>query len=153
MSKDRQRKRKKAAAKAGALHPTKGWQKSNRRPDTALEERAWVTLKRAIVEPYHVLHDEDDPEQPGGLVLDYLFEMAYRWHDGAAGFEPVSTEDLLKICLADNGDEPLFDQAALLAGIDGLAADKRLAVEGDTIVLTVDPEVLTKVNTGKWAEI
>jgi len=153
MSKDRQRKRKKAAAKAGALHPTKGWQKSNRRPDTALEERAWVTLKRAIVEPYHVLHDEDDPEQPGGLVLDYLFEMAYRWNDGAAGFVPVPSEDLLRICLADNGDEPLFDRAALLAGIDGLAADQRLAVEDEAIVLTVDPELLVKVNTGRWAEI
>ncbi|MDB5363525.1 MAG: hypothetical protein JWO51_4822 [Rhodospirillales bacterium] len=153
MSKDRQRKRKRAAAKAGALHPTKGWQKTNRRPDTALEERAWVTLKRAIVEPYHVLHDDDDPEQPGGLMLDYLFEMAYRWTDGAAGFAPVPIVDLLAVCLADNGDAPLFDRAALLAGIDELAAGKQLTVEGDSVSLTVDPDLLTKVNTGRWAEI
>lgn len=150
MSKDRQRKRKKAAAKAGALHPTKGWQKSNRRPDTALEERAWVTLKRAIVEPYHVLHDDDDPEQPGGLALDYLFEMAYRWNDGAAGFVPVPVEDLLAICLED---ETPFDRAALLAGLDGLVADQRVTLEGDAVSLTVDPEILIKVNTGRWAEI
>lgn len=147
MSKGRQRKRKKAAAKAGALHPTKGWQKTNRRPDHSIEERAWVTLKREIVEPYHVLHDEDDPEQPGGLVLDYLYEIAYRWKDGeGASFAPVPIEDLLAVCLADNGDTPLFDRPALLGALDGLAADGRLTIEGDSVSLTVDPELLGSVN-------
>lgn len=150
MSKDRQRKRKKATAKAGALHPTKGWQKTNRRTDPRVEESAWVALKRHLVEPFHVLHDDDDPERPGGLVLDYLFELGYRWSaDQVASFVPVATEELLAVCLADNGDDPLFDRAALLAGIDELAAAKLLTVDGDQVGLVVEQGVLDRINKGE----
>jgi hypothetical protein len=147
MSKERQRKRKKAAAKAGVLHPTRGWQKTVRRPGPTAEETAWVALRRHIVEPFEVAHEDDDPEQPAGFVLHSLFELSYRWSDEqAAHFEPVPLETLMAECLADPAP---FEREGVLAGIDELAAAKLLTVEGDVLHLIVEPDVLDRINKGE----
>jgi hypothetical protein len=147
VSKDRQRKRKKAAARAGALHPTKGWQKTVRRPAPSLEESAWVALTRHIVEPFQALHQDDDPEQPAGFVLHCLFELGYNWSkEQTVSFDPVPLEVLMIECLTDPAP---FEREAVLAGIDELAAAKLLVVEGDMIRLTVEQDVLDRVNKGE----
>jgi len=147
MSKERQKKRKKAAARAGVLHPTRGWQKTVRRPGPSAEETAWVALRRHIVEPFEASHEDDDPEQPAGFVLHSLFELSFRWsHEPAASFEPVPLEALLAECLADPAP---FERDAILAGIDELAAAKLLVVEGDVVGLIVEPDVLDRINKGE----
>lgn len=147
MSKERQRKRKKAAARAGALHPTKGWQKTVRRPGPSLEETAWVALRRHIVAPFHELHEDDDPEKPSGLVLDTLFDLGYHWSkEQTASFAPVPLEALMTECLNEPAE---FDREAVLAGIDELAAAKLLLVEGDIVRLIVEQDVLDRINKGE----
>ena len=147
MSKERQRKRKKAAARAGALHPTKGWQKTVRWPAPSAEETAWVALRRHIVEPFQELHEDDDPERPAGFVLHSLFELGYNWSkEQTVSFDPVPLEALMAECL----DEPAgFDREAILAGIDELAAAKLLLVEGDAVRLVVAQDVLDRINKGE----
>lgn len=147
MSKERQRKRKQAAARKGKLHPTKGHQKTDRRPGHSLEETAWVALKRHLIEPVYERHEDDDPEVPNPVLLDCLFEFGFRWSkDGVASFEPVPTEDVLEECLVPPAP---FDRAALLAGIEALAAEGRLTIEGETLRLAVEPTVLARINKGE----
>jgi hypothetical protein len=147
MSKERQKKRKKAAAKAGALHPTKGWQKTVRRPGPSLEETAWVALRRHVVAPFQELHQDDDPEQPAGFVLHSLFELGYNWSkEQTVSFDPVPLEVLIIECLAEPAE---FDREAILAGIDELAAAKLLLVEGDAVRLIVGQDVLDRINKGE----
>lgn len=147
MSKERQKKRKKAAARAGALHPTKGWQKTVRRPAPSAEETAWVALRRHVVAPFQELHEDDDPEQPAGFVLHSLFELSYNWSkEQTVSFDPVPLEVLLAECLADPAP---FEHDGLLAGIDELAKANLLAVEGDTIRLIVEQDVLDRINKGE----
>ena len=147
MSKERQRKRKKAAARAGALHPTKGWQKTVRRPAPSAEETAWVALRRHIVEPFQELHEDDDPEQPAGFVLHSLFELSYNWSkEQTVSFDPVPLEVLMIECLVEPAP---FEREAVLAGIDELAAAKLLAVESDAVRLIVAQDVLDRINKGE----
>lgn len=147
MSKERQRKRKKAAAKAGVLHPTRGWQKAVRRPAPSAEETAWAALRRHIVAPFEALHEDDDPEQPAGFVLHSLFELAFYWTpEQVVIFEPVPLAALLIECLTEPAP---FERDAILAGVDELAAAKLLTVEGDVLRLVVEQDVLDRINKGE----
>ena len=134
MSKERQRARKKAA-QARTRKPA-------HRPDGSLEEGAWVALKRHIVEPFQVQHEDADPEPPSVALLDRLFDLGFRWSpDRKASFVPVSIEDL--------AIEQSFEPAEMQAGIDELAAAHLLTVEGQMVRLIVDAEVLARVNRGE----
>jgi len=147
MSKERQKKRKKAAAQAGALHPTRGWQKTERRPGHSKEESAWVALKRHLVEPFQALHQDDDPEQPAPFVLDCLFELGYRWSaDQVASFVPVPLVKLLAQCALEL---PEFDHESILAAVDELVAAQLAVVADDSVRLIVEPDVLDRINKGE----
>jgi hypothetical protein len=147
MSKERQKKRKKAAAQAGVLHPTRGWQKTQRRVDHSKEESAWVALKRHLVEPFQALHQDDDPEQPAPFVLDCLFELGYRWSsDQVASFVAVPLVKLLAQCTLEL---PEFGHDAILAAVDELVATQLAIVADDTVRLIVEPDVLDRINKGE----
>ena len=147
MSKERQRKRKKAAAQKGTLHPTRGYQKTERRPGHSLEETAWVALKRHAIEPVYERHEDDDPERPDPVLLDCVFELGFSWSpDQKASFVAVPVEDVLTECLAPPAP---FERDALLAGIDALAAEGLLAVEGEAVRLLVGEDVLERINKGE----
>jgi len=147
MSKERQKQRKKAAAKAGAPHPTRGWRKTARRPGHSKEETAWIALKRHLVEPFQALDRLDDPEQPAPFVLDCLFDLGYRWSPNrVVSFVAVPLVKLLAQCALEL---PEFAPAAILAGVDELIATGLAVVHDDAISLIVEPDVLDRINKGE----
>ena len=147
MSKERQRQRKRAAARKGKLHPTKGFKRTERRPGHSLEETAWVALKRYLVEPVYERYEDAEPERPDPVLLDALFELGFAWSaSSGVSFDPVPVERVIEECLAPPAP---YDRAALLAGIDALAAEGYLTIEGETLRLAVDAEVLERVARGE----